>query len=206
MGFLDIFKRKKNKDDDTHQEFIDSSMTNDSRESEITKVETIPDKETSQQEDKTIKKAFLAIFSTEWCGVSKLFIKEIQDAGIHDFTIIDVEKDEDMGEKYEIRAVPTTILFDQNGNTIKRWFGYDDKDPGQTNFVQFIKSTTYPIFPFEQMHGDNIKKESVIIQEKFKEEEQKDHILYDDSQQSNSISVFANAFISNTCVLNGRKV
>jgi hypothetical protein len=165
MGFFDIFKRRKNKEKDVNQQFMESlSKFFNSLESERnkSKAKKNPDKDSTPRKVKTIKKAYLAVFTAEWCREGKRLIKEIQNADIHDFTVIDVDKDEDMGNEYTIRVLPTTILFDQDGDVIKKWFGYDDNDPRQTNFVQFIKSAKYPILPFSQIEGIEIKEDSVI--------------------------------------------
>ena len=94
--------------------------------------------------------AFLLLFSTSWCGPSKLFIKEIREAGIDYYTLIDCDKNEDLPSKYSVRNIPTTILINKKGEVIKRWVGYEDEDPGQTAFVNYIKNCGYNILPYNE--------------------------------------------------------
>lgn len=95
--------------------------------------------------------AFLVIFSASWCGPSKRFLKEIQEGGITDFTLIDTDKEENLAEKFSIVSVPTTLLLDMNENIIKKWVGYEDEDPGQKQFVNYIKSSPYYIHPYAEL-------------------------------------------------------
>ena len=106
------------------------------------------EEERKRQEQSKGKKAYLAIFSASWCGPSKRFINEIQQAGINNYTIIDVEKEQSLAMKYSIISVPTTLLLDEQGNIIKKWNGYDDEDPGQSKFVSYIKTAPYNIHPY----------------------------------------------------------
>lgn len=94
--------------------------------------------------------AYLLIFSASWCGPSKRFIKEIEEAGIHNYTYIDVDQDwtEQLVEKYGVRNIPLTVLIQTNGVLINKWVGYDDEDPGQLKFVMYIRNCNYNIIPF----------------------------------------------------------
>lgn len=94
--------------------------------------------------------AYLLIFSASWCGPSKRFIKEIEEAGINNYTYIDVDQDwaEQLVERYGVRNIPLTVLIQTNGELIKKWVGYDDEDPGQSKFVTYIRSCNYNIIPF----------------------------------------------------------
>lgn len=104
--------------------------------------------EARKKQVKKSGKAFLAIFSAEWCGPSKKFIKEIQAAGINNYALIDAEKEETLSTKFSITSVPTVLLLDENDNIIKKWIGYDDEDPGQSKFINYIKTVPYTILPF----------------------------------------------------------
>lgn len=104
--------------------------------------------EARKMQDKKSGKAYLAVFSTEWCGPSKKFLKEIQAAGINNYALIDAEKEEALSTKFSISSVPTVLLLDENDNIIKKWIGYDDDDPGQSKFVNYIKTVPYSIFPY----------------------------------------------------------
>lgn len=65
------------------------------------------------------EKAYLVFFSASWCGPSKSFLKDITDAGITCFTLIDAEKEDALASKYGVRSIPTILLFDENGKNIK---------------------------------------------------------------------------------------
>ena len=104
----------------------------------------------SRIDSPTGSNAFLLLFSATWCGPSKRFKREIEAAGINFYTLIDVdqEKNESLVDKYSICNVPTTILVSENGEIINKWIGYDDEDPGQSKFVNYIKNCNYNILPF----------------------------------------------------------
>lgn len=88
---------------------------------------------------------YLLLFSAEWCGPSKRFKKEIIDGGVTNFSYIDIDTNDELPAKYNIRSVPTTILIKTNGEKIKEWVGYDDEDPGQSKFISEINSGKYNI-------------------------------------------------------------
>lgn len=88
---------------------------------------------------------YLLLFSAEWCGPSKRFKKEIIEGGVTNFSYFDVDKDTSLSSKYKINSVPTALLIDKDGNVIKKWVGYDDEDPGQSQFIKFVKSGKYNI-------------------------------------------------------------
>ena len=103
---------------------------------------------TTNRELYNINEAYLAIFSASWCMPSKRFLKEIQAAGINNYTLIDVDRDDTLASLYSITSVPTTLLLDNDGNVIKKWVGYDD--PGQTKFVSFIKNCSFAVRPYTE--------------------------------------------------------
>lgn len=122
------------------------------RKEEQQKLEEIHNQEEIKREDHDKKgNAYLVIFSTCWCGPSKRFIKEIEEAGITNFTVIDVEKEEALSSRFGISSVPTVILLDEHDNIIKKWLGYDDEDPGQSKFVNYIKNSPYIIQPYSAL-------------------------------------------------------
>ncbi len=96
--------------------------------------------------------AYLLLFSASWCGPSKRFVKEIKEAGVNCYSYIDVDEDwtQDLAVKYQIRNVPTTILVSKDGAIINKWIGYDDEDPGQKKFVEYINTCKYRIIPFSR--------------------------------------------------------
>ncbi len=64
-------------------------------------------------------------FTASWCGPCKMFkpiMKEIEREG-HSVQFIDIDHDEnDLMDKYNIQAVPTTII-EVNGKEINRFTG-----------------------------------------------------------------------------------
>ena len=86
-----------------------------------------------QQKENT--NAYLVIFSADWCGPSKRFVSAIQAAGIHNYTKVDVDNNDELALKYGVRSIPTTILLNENGHEIKRWVGNDDEYPSQSKLV-----------------------------------------------------------------------
>lgn len=128
MGLLDFFKKKK-KDEPVM----------------VVKVKPSP---AASNNTTSKQNAFLVVFSTDWCGPSKRFIKALQEANINCFSIINAEKATDLAEKYSIRAVPTTILLDDKGDIIKKFVGYDD-EKGIQDITNYIKTAPYNIKPFK---------------------------------------------------------
>ena len=61
----------------------------------------------------------LLVFHTTWCGPSKSLLRDFGKAGLK-YSVIDVEKEQDMGEKYKIRNVPTTILVNEQGEILNK--------------------------------------------------------------------------------------
>lgn len=94
---------------------------------------------------------YLLLFSATWCGPSKRFKKEIEDAGITNYSYIDVDDDANqvLSTKYNIRSIPTTLLVTRKGEVIKKWIGYDDEDPGQVKFVEYINNCPYTIVQYK---------------------------------------------------------
>ena len=104
----------------------------------------------SKSPSESSKEAYLLVFSASWCGPSKRFVKEINEAGINNYTYIDVEQEgtENLQQKYNVRSIPMTFLVKTNGEVINKWEGYDDEDPGQSKFVNYIRTCGYSIIPF----------------------------------------------------------
>ena len=68
-------------------------------------------------------------FSAEWCGPCKVFkpiMEEIASEG-HSIQFIDIDQQRDLAEQYNVRSVPTTIVF-ENNNEIERFVGTQSKE------------------------------------------------------------------------------
>jgi thioredoxin 1 len=66
-------------------------------------------------------------FSAPWCGPCKMYApvfeqvsKEVSE---HEFKSLDIEEDEAESKPYNITAVPTTIVLDNDGKEINRISG-----------------------------------------------------------------------------------
>ncbi len=68
---------------------------------------------------KTIK-----YFSATWCGPCKTFkpvMNEVVDEG-HSVQFIDIDQQQDLAARYNVRSVPTTII-EKNGIEVDRFIG-----------------------------------------------------------------------------------
>lgn len=121
--------------------YNDGSQYNPTTSRQPEKKEVIP----SSPKTNGVVDAYLLVFSAEWCGPSRRFKKELLDGGVNNFTYIDVDKHNELSDKYRILSVPTTILVSKSGDVIKKWVGYDDEDPGQSKLIAEVKSGKYRI-------------------------------------------------------------
>lgn len=85
-------------------------------------------------------KPVLIDFFATWCGPCKMLapvLKEVKDSLGERITIlkIDVDKNQGLSSKYQVRGVPTMILF-QNGQSLWRQSGVLDKEEIIKNILE----------------------------------------------------------------------
>ena len=78
------------------------------------------------------EKPVLIDFSADWCGPCKMLapiLKQVKDSLGERISIIkiDVDKNQELASKYQVRGVPTMILF-QNGKQLWRQSGVLTKE------------------------------------------------------------------------------
>ncbi len=86
------------------------------------------------------EKPILIDFFATWCGPCKMLapiLKEVKDSLGERITIlkIDVDKNQPLSTKYQVRGVPTMILF-QNGKQLWRQSGVLTKEEIIKNIVE----------------------------------------------------------------------
>lgn len=84
----------------------------------------------------------LVDFFADWCGPCKMLspiLKQVKDALGEDVTIIkiDVDKNQSLASKYQVRGVPTMLLF-KNGQQVWRQSGVLQKN----DIINVIKSSS----------------------------------------------------------------
>ncbi|MBU2928314.1 thioredoxin [Winogradskyella psychrotolerans] len=83
----------------------------------------------------------LVDFFADWCGPCKMLspvLKQVKEALGDDVSIIkiDVDKNQSLASKYQVRGVPTMLLF-KNGKQVWRQSGVLQKD----DIINVIKSS-----------------------------------------------------------------
>ena len=77
-------------------------------------------------------------FSADWCGPCKVFapiVNEVlEDRTDVELEEIDIDLQTDRSVEYKVRAVPTIVLLDENGNVLKRHSGV----LGKHDLLKFI--------------------------------------------------------------------
>lgn len=69
-------------------------------------------------------------FGAPWCGPCKMQDKILDEliAEGYDIEKVDIDKQEELAEKYEVMSIPATIIFDDEGNEITRFIGLTQKN------------------------------------------------------------------------------
>lgn len=81
----------------------------------------------------------IIIFTMPTCAPCKVVKRWVTELGIEDVTYYNCDEDEDFFvEKYAIKSVPTTIIFDDNMNELRRNVGNFQGD--RDNFSNFINA------------------------------------------------------------------
>ena len=141
MGLFDfLFGSSQQEEERERLNEINSLKQSDMKESTNTSLQNTADKE----------KAYLIVFTSR-CRPCRLFVNEIKESGLNNYTVVDVDDDEDdLQAEFGVPNLPTTCLINEQGSIIKKWTGYDEKDPGQTKFVEYIKNSSYNIRPYSE--------------------------------------------------------
>ncbi len=93
------------------------------------------------------KIAHLSVFSADWCRPSRDLFKSLQKHSLTKYSIVDVNKQSDISDRFRINAIPAIIISDENGNIIKKWFGYDEDDHQVLELQDYLKRTQYKVIP-----------------------------------------------------------
>lgn len=62
-------------------------------------------------------------FAAEWCGPCKMLSKTLEGYTGIEIQEIDIDKDQEVAIRYNIRGVPTLVLLDDNGAEVRRKSG-----------------------------------------------------------------------------------
>ncbi len=95
------------------------------------------------KENTTSKDAYLIVVGADWCSHSKVFKERLDNAGISQFTYIDVDEDSSLLIKYGINEIPTTILIDNHGDIIRKWVGAEEDGSDIQEITSIISSNDY---------------------------------------------------------------
>jgi thioredoxin-like negative regulator of GroEL len=67
-------------------------------------------------------------FGADWCGPCRTFKPVLIDSiSSEKLNMFDVEKNSDLASKRGVRSLPTTILFNETGEEVKRFVGSANK-------------------------------------------------------------------------------
>lgn len=93
------------------------------------------------------KIAHLSLFSADWCRPSRDLIKSLQKHGLTNYSIIDVDSQIDISERFHIIAIPAIVISDEDGNIVKKLLGYDEDEHQVFELQDFLRKTQYKVIP-----------------------------------------------------------
>lgn len=68
-------------------------------------------------------------FSATWCGPCKMQAQKLKEHPIDvEVEEINVDSDNELISKFNIRSIPTMILIDNEGNSLHRWTGITEPE------------------------------------------------------------------------------
>ena len=63
------------------------------------------------------------VFGADWCGPCRMLKGALTRAGI-EFEVIDIDSEPNKAAKDNIRGVPSTLVYDDQGKEVKRFVGF----------------------------------------------------------------------------------
>ena len=73
----------------------------------------------------------ILFFTGAWCMACKAFLPLVENVAVQnniDFEIIDIEENKGLVRDHNIKSLPTMVLLDDAGKTVKRWQGTRSKE------------------------------------------------------------------------------
>jgi thiol:disulfide interchange protein len=93
--------------------------------------ETYLDLDEAREASKQLNKDILILFETSWCSTCKRFKKENfsnnkieEEMNNYVVCLLDIEKDEKIAKKFNIKSLPYYLIIDSNDNVKKQGSGY----------------------------------------------------------------------------------
>jgi len=75
-------------------------------------------------------------FHADWCGPCKMLTKVMSDIEFpYDVEVVNIDHNEELVTKYNVRGVPTLILLDNSDNVIATHIGAVDRTTLENTFI-----------------------------------------------------------------------